>query len=72
MFGNLQKLKQMMGTIKSAQNPQAMMQNMMAQNPHYKQVMDYVQQNGGDPKIAFYKMANEMGVDPNQIINMLK
>lgn len=62
----------MMDTIKSSQNPQAMMQNMMAQNPNYKQVMDYVNQNGGDPKSAFYKMAQEKGVDPNDILNMLK
>ncbi len=71
-LGNFQRIKQMMDTIKSSNNPQAMIQNIMAQNPQYKQVVDYVKQNGGDPKTAFYKMAQEKGVDPNQIINMLK
>lgn len=62
----------MMSTIKSAQNPQQMLNNMMMQNPQYKQVMDYINQNGGDAKTAFYKMAQEKGVNPNDIINALK
>ena len=72
MFGNLKAIKQMMSTIKSAQNPQMMLNNMMNQNPQYKQVMDYINQNGGDAKTAFYKMAQEKGVNPNDIINALK
>lgn len=44
----------------------------MANNPQYKQVMDYVRQNGGDPKAAFYKMAEEKGVNPEDILNQLK
>ena len=46
----------MMSTIKSAQNPQMMLNNMMMQNPQYKQVMDYINQNGGDAKTAFYQI----------------
>ena len=61
-----------MDTIKSSNNPQAMLQNMVNQNPQYKQIMDYVRQNGGDPKTAFYKMAQEKGVNPDDILNMLK
>ena len=72
MFGNLKAIKQMMSTIKSAQNPQMMLNNMMMQNPNYKQVMDYINQNGGDAKTAFYKMAQEKGINPNDIINALK
>ena len=62
----------MMDTIKSSNNPQAMLQNMVNQNPQYKQIMDYVRQNGGDPKTAFYKMAQQKGVNPDDILNMLK
>jgi hypothetical protein len=40
--------------------------------PQYKQVMDYVNANGGDPKEAFYKKASEMGINPDDIINQLK
>lgn len=45
---------------------------MMMQNPQMKQVMDFINQNGGDAKSAFYKLADWRGVDPNEILNMLK
>lgn len=72
MFGNLQRVKQVMDTIKSSKNPQMMLQNMLVQNPNYKQIMDYVKQNGGDPKACFYKMAQEKGVNPDDILQYLK
>ena len=48
------------------------MNQMIQSNPQYKQVMDYVKQNGNDPKAAFYKMAQEKGVNPDDILNALK
>ena len=68
----LTPVKNMMSLVKYAGNPQMMMQQMMAQNPQMKQAMDYVNQNGGDAKEAFYKLANENGVNPEDIINYLK
>lgn len=66
------QLKQLIGTIKSAGNPQAMMNQMIQSNPNYRKAMEYINQNGGDPKSAFYNLAQERGVDPNEILNMLK
>lgn len=37
-------------------------------NPQMKQVMDYINANGGDAKAAFYKKAEEMGVDPDEVL----
>ena len=51
-----------------AQNPQAMLGQALMQNPQLKQVMDYVNANGGDAKAAFYKLAGEMGVDPEEVL----
>lgn len=62
----------MVNLIKSSKNPQAMIQSMMTQNPQMKQVMDLVNQNGGNPKDAFYALAKEKGVNPDDILNMLK
>lgn len=62
----------MFNMVRSSRNPQTMLQNMMNNNPQMKQVMDIVRQSGGDPKTAFYKMAKEKGVDPNNILSMLK
>lgn len=69
---NLNQIKSMMNMIKSAGNPQAMLQALVQNNPQMRQVMTLINQSGGDPKTAFYKLAQEKGVDPQQILDMLK
>lgn len=54
--------------IMNAGNPRAM----LAQMPQYRNVMDYVNNNGGDPREAFYKKAQEMGIDPSAILSQLR
>jgi hypothetical protein len=66
------QLKNMMQMMRGASNPQGMLQQMMQNNPQYQQAMQLVQQAGGDPKKAFYQMANQMGVNPDEIMGMLK
>ena len=65
---NKNKIMQVITQIKGMANPQSYLEQM----PQYKQVMDYVNANGGNPKDAFYKLADEMGVNPNDILNSLK
>ena len=65
-------IKQMMNMVKMSQNPQAMIQQLMMNNPQMQQVMQIVKQHGGDPMKAFYEVAKERGVDPEEIMNMLK
>ena len=72
MTNNMQQIRQMINVFKNANNPQQLLQNMMNSNPKLRTVMNYVNQNGGNPKDAFYKMAQEKGVDPEEIIKMLK
>ena len=69
---NLGSIKQMMNNIRSSANPNAMLQSMMAKNPQLQQIMNFVRQSGGDPKTAFYNLAKQKGIDPQQILNMLK
>ena len=66
------QIKNMMQMVKAAKNPQAMMQMMAQQNPQISQVMNFVQQNGGDPKMAFYKLAEQRGVNPDEVLQMLR
>ena len=66
------QIKNMMQMVKAARNPQAMIQVMAQQNPKMQQVMQLVQQNGGDAKAAFYKLAEQQGVNPDDVLNMLK
>ena len=58
--------------VNGAQNPQLMLNQLMTSNPQLKQAMDIINQSGGDPKKAFYALAEQKGVDPNEILNMLK
>lgn len=69
---NLSQIKSMLNMVRSAGNPQAMFQSMIQNNPQMRQVMDLINQSGGDPKAAFYKLAQEKGIDPQQILDMLK
>ena len=69
---NAARIKQLMQTIQNAANPQAAL-NMMAMNsPQLKYVMDIVNQHGGDPMAAFRAEAQARGMDPDEIMNMLK
>lgn len=55
--------------VRNSSNPQALLNNLVAQNP---QVANLINQYGGDPKAAFYGLAQQRGIDPNQILNMIK
>ena len=41
-------------------------------NPQYAQVQKLIQESGGNAQQAFYNLAGQMGVDPNEILNALK
>ena len=66
------KIKQMMGMVKSAANPQQALNMLAMNNPQMKQVMNIVEQYGGDSMKAFRAVAEECGMDPEQILGMLK
>lgn len=59
-------------TIRNSQNPNQAMQNVLASDPQFKNVVDYINQNGGDARTAFYNMAAQKGIDPQSILNQLK
>ena len=61
-----------MQAIKTAANPQAAMNMMVMNNPQMKQVMEIVNQYGGDPMQAFTAVAKENGMDPEEILGMLR
>ena len=65
----MSQARQMVQTIKSCANPQAMVNQMLTQNPQLNQIIN---QYGGDPKTAFYKYAEANGVNPEEILQMMK
>ena len=72
MPNNLANIRNMMNMVQSSSNPQAMLNNLVSQNPQMQNVMNLVNQYGGDPRSAFFNLAKAKGIDPNQIINMLR
>lgn len=66
----IQGFKQMMGMMKSAANPEALFNQMIASNPQVKSVMQML--NGRNPKDVFYERCKQMGADPEAIINQLR
>ena len=56
----------MVQTIKAMKNPEMMIKQM----PQYKEIENLIKENGGDAKSAFYNLANQMGIDPDEIINL--
>ena len=64
----MQGISQIAGMVHAAQNPQAAVSQMSQSNPQMQYVMQYIQQNGGDAKAAFYALAKQKGVDPDAIL----
>lgn len=62
----------MISAFKAAGNPQLFLNNILSQNPQFNGVMAYIEENGGDAKKAFYKKAEELGIDPNVVLSQLK
>jgi hypothetical protein len=62
----------MIGTVKAAKDPMGTLNQMAGNNPQMQQVMQYIQQNGGNAKQAFYNLAQQRGVDPNVILSQLQ
>lgn len=67
----LVQIKNMMNTLRMAANPYMAMQQMIMNNPMLQQVSNYVTSHGGDPKAAFYQLAQEKGVDPQEVLNQI-
>ena len=58
--------------IRASRNPNMMLQQLAQTNPNVASAMNLIRQYGGDPQKAFYEEARKRGVDPNQIIGMLR
>ena len=69
---NLGTIKQAWGMLKSMGNPQAMMEQMLKNNPNVAEINKLIEANGGDVERAFRVKAEEMGVNPDEILKVLQ
>ena len=74
MLGQLNRgmtanLKETLKMLKASGNPMLLMQNAMTQNPQLKMVVDSA---NGDYQKAFYDLAKMRGINPDDILSVLK
>ena len=65
-------IKQMMNMVRSAKDPMAALNMLAMRNPQLKEALDIVQQYGGDSMAALKGEAEKMGINPDEILGMLK
>lgn len=58
--------------MKNSSNPNQLLMSLASQNPSIQNVINEVNANGGNAKDLFYKKAQQMGIDPNTILNQLR
>ena len=67
---NQDKILQLWQMVKNSNDQQKTINQLMSSNPEFANVMNAINALG-DPKTTFYKRAEQMGKDPNAIINLL-
>ena len=72
MLQLIQPAKQMMNMVRTAQNPQLVLNQLVMNNPQMKQVMEIVNQYGGDDMKALEAMAGQFGMTANEVLAMLR
>lgn len=68
---NINDARALMNVMRSARDPQQFLKQYARTNSSVREVMDMVDRCG-DPKSAFYQMASAKGIDPEQILSMIR
>lgn len=68
---SLKMVRGLVNQVRSASNPNALLNSMAEQNPQLKEIMTMVN-SGKSPRDLFYAKAKEMGVDPEDIVRQLQ
>ena len=49
-----------------------LIEQMFLNNPQLSQVINFIKSSGGDTQKAFYALAKQMNVNPQDVLNQLK
>jgi hypothetical protein len=71
-FSQTNSTKDLIQQVKKSSNPQQTIERMLINSPNFQKIMNYISQNGGDAKTAFYNMAAQKGIDPDSILKTLR
>ena len=67
----IQPAKQALRQAMSLTNPQAMMNQLLMNNPNTQQALNFIKQAGNNPQQAFINLAKQKGVDPQTFMKEL-
>jgi len=67
----MQQAKNILRQAMSLGNPQAMMNQMLTNNPKAQEAINFIKQNGNNPQTAFALLAKQKGIDPMEFIKEL-
>lgn len=65
-------LQQLIANFKNSSNPRDFLRQYIQNNPQVQNIYSMLQNSNRSPKDFFYYMAEQKGVDPDTILNMLK
>lgn len=69
---NLTQAKALWKSLRGLNNPQEMLNNMLQEgNPALKELNSLLTQAGGDPEKAFRLKAEQMGLNPDEVIKSI-
>ena len=69
---NFAQIRNLMSAARGAKDSEAIMEQMIANNPQYQQAYTQMKQEGGTLKEVFMNRAKSLGVNPDDVLNMLK
>lgn len=72
VVNNIQYFKNMLTNIQNSVDPRAKLNDLINSNPKIRDIMKMVQRYGNNPKDAFYALAKEKGVNPDDVLNALR
>lgn len=58
--------------LKNSNNPMAMLDSILGNNPNYREMKKFIDQNGGNIEQAFYSACSQKGIDANEILEKAK
>ena len=68
----IQQIKNLMSAVQMSTDPNAALANIINQNPNLRNLVMLAKSNGADLQQVFYTLAQQKGVNPNDVINALR
>lgn len=72
MLPQINSAKQILNAIRMSNNPQAVIQQVLANNPQYRQVEQLINGSNGSVEQAIYSLCAQKGINPQEFLDALK